>query len=342
MMNNANGALAQLTQKLSNLHPNYPFDIAETMFMSTVIPVAAYGCEIFGPMKEIDTLLIRFFRNFFSLERKTPIDAIYCITGWVPPSISLVERQLNFLKKMAKCETTSLCHKAIIQAVELAKNRNTCMMRNAICNWKGHRIDWSRTSAQIVDDFRSLKPNLIQQQLVTEFRSELMGRLELGAQRIGRVAFLRSFCVPVSRFFFLDALPRHLATAMIQMLTSGHHFKIETGRKDGIPKQERLCDLCGILDDERHTLFDCTAFTPEREQFVYRINKTLSGAEDNLVQHTRAILATEPTRDTSKIDNIFSLANYVRCLLKSSKEAYDGSLILYPEDWLTQSVIVGL
>ena len=60
MINNANGALAQLSQKVANLHANYPFDIAETMFFATVIPAASYGCEIFGPTRESDLIAIHF------------------------------------------------------------------------------------------------------------------------------------------------------------------------------------------------------------------------------------------------------------------------------------------
>ena len=106
-------------------------------------------------------------------------------------------------------------------------------------------------------------------------------------------------------------------------------------------KNQHSIGLCGTLDDERHALFDCNAFTPEREEFISRIEKTLATSEDNLAQCTKSIFAKEPTRDSSKID-IFSLANFVRRLLKASKDAYDGSLILYPEVWLTQSVIVNL
>jgi hypothetical protein len=39
--------------------------------------------------------------------------------------------------------------------------------------------------------------------------------------------------------------------------TSDHCLQIETGRYNNIPRQQRLCTTCNILEDEYHFFLNC-------------------------------------------------------------------------------------
>ena len=42
---------------------------------------------------------------------------------------------------------------------------------------------------------------------------------------------------------------------------------IETGRYNRIPRDDRLCLFCDVVEDEHHAIFDCSAYNTIREQF---------------------------------------------------------------------------
>ena len=45
-------------------------------------------------------------------------------------------------------------------------------------------------------------------------------------------------------------------------------LKVETGRYRGIPREERLCPICNVLEDEDHVIFNCRAYESIRTQFT--------------------------------------------------------------------------
>ena len=42
---------------------------------------------------------------------------------------------------------------------------------------------------------------------------------------------------------------------------------IETGRYNGIPRNQRICDICEELEDENHVIFTCPKYIEARQQF---------------------------------------------------------------------------
>ena len=45
--------------------------------------------------------------------------------------------------------------------------------------------------------------------------------------------------------------------AITKFRLGSHKLKIETGRWQRIPRDERLCGTCHVLGDERHCIYDC-------------------------------------------------------------------------------------
>ena len=52
---------------------------------------------------------------------------------------------------------------------------------------------------------------------------------------------------------------------------------MDLGRRDGIPRDERLCLLCdlGDVEDQHHLLLDCPAYTQERARFGREIGRSV-------------------------------------------------------------------
>jgi hypothetical protein len=53
---------------------------------------------------------------------------------------------------------------------------------------------------------------------------------------------------------------------MSRLRTSCHPLKIETGRhcKPPLPRENRLCSVCNVIEDEEHFLVSCKKYEAER------------------------------------------------------------------------------
>ena len=56
---------------------------------------------------------------------------------------------------------------------------------------------------------------------------------------------------------------------------SNHRLKIETLRyhRPLIQRKDRLCDVCGVLDDEAHAVYECIRYNNIREKYVALLTK---------------------------------------------------------------------
>merc|ERR1711954_220631 len=64
---------------------------------------------------------------------------------------------------------------------------------------------------------------------------------------------------------------------LAQLRSGASELKIESGRSEGLPREERICDLCEReVEDEEHFLLRCEKYEKERELFEERTGTKLS------------------------------------------------------------------
>jgi len=61
--------------------------------------------------------------------------------------------------------------------------------------------------------------------------------------------------------------------SLVKLRISSHKLRIETGRYDKIPRDDRLCSLCNCnkIEDEAHFLLDCPSYSSIRDRFFFII-----------------------------------------------------------------------
>ena len=61
--------------------------------------------------------------------------------------------------------------------------------------------------------------------------------------------------------------------SLVKLRISSHKLRIERGRYDKIPRDERLCSLCSCnkIEDETHLLLDCPNYSSIRDRFFSKI-----------------------------------------------------------------------
>ena len=60
---------------------------------------------------------------------------------------------------------------------------------------------------------------------------------------------------------------------MVRFRISSHQLRIETGRYEKMPRDERICYFCtgSKIEDENHFLLDCKAYSQIRDTFFSKL-----------------------------------------------------------------------
>ena len=85
-----------------------------------------------------------------------------------------------------------------------------------------------------------------------------------------------------------------LREAIAKVRMSSHLFYIERGRwsRPKVERVNRVCDICNVIEDEKHCLLDCPKYNNERRERLplwLRENKSL----ENFVRFLKSENATE-------------------------------------------------
>jgi hypothetical protein len=91
---------------------------------------------------------------------------------------------------------------------------------------------------------------------------------------LGEVAIMHGY---LSTGLCALQLPKKVVLSMARFCLSGHKLRIETGRHEGLPRNERSCCRCknllgkdyvATIDDEKHLLFSCESTKDIRLRFA--------------------------------------------------------------------------
>ena len=64
--------------------------------------------------------------------------------------------------------------------------------------------------------------------------------------------------------YYLSHPNRNVRLILAQFRLSEHKLLIEMGRSLKIPRDQRLCPMCNVLEDEFHFFFECKRNTNNR------------------------------------------------------------------------------
>ena len=93
-------------------------------------------------------------------------------------------------------------------------------------------------------------------------------------QHSQKLSFYYTFKKNYSLSAYLDLTKKNPSRkSLVKLRISSHKLRIETGRYDKIPRDERLCSLCNCnkIEDETHFLLDCPSYSSIRDRFFSKI-----------------------------------------------------------------------
>ena len=249
----ANKALFSLMKSATRLQYPSPL-ILSHLFDSLVRPITEYASEIWTPSEsdEMEVLHRRFCKFALELPTSTTNIAVYSDLGRVPLSI---RHKVSLLKYWLRITTSTDISPLLLEAYQLLTlndQPNTwCRKIQRILNEAGFSYVWSNPCE--VDPTQFIKA--IRQTLHIQYIQEWNGLLTASS----KLRTYRLFKNTLKYEPYLN-LPPYLRVPLARLRTSAHGLKIETGRytiPNPTPVEERLCDLCGVTEDEVHFLINC-------------------------------------------------------------------------------------
>jgi hypothetical protein len=315
-------------QKLANLPPGYPFRVAEHMFEATVASTASFCTEITGANTVANDLQFQFWKRCFGLRRSTPHDALYHLIGQGPQTHRHLFLQFKYFVRALR-RKSGLVYGAAVTFIENSKLRKRSWFKSAMLPWATViHLDWARDHKWWITTLTRDEPQKFLDLLRQRFWHDVSQRIQVNSLDKGRLSFLSLFKVPTppSRAEFLDILPRHQAAVIMKSLSSGHHFRIETGRWNKTDKTLRTCNHCGSIEDENHVLFECFLYYDLREKFFELLGNDCSRVDFSVffweLIRNRVDWSDEDRR------RLICLSNFLRKVLDLSYQVFNGVVVL--------------
>ena len=100
-----------------------------------------------------------------------------------------------------------------------------------------------------------------------------------------------------------------------QFRISAHDLQIERGRYINLPRDERVCTWCkttlglNVVEDEKHTLFDCDLYSKLRNKLIDNLNK-YSTEDHTRMSSTQAEQKSIITHSNLKVNLMHILSPY--------------------------------
>ena len=240
-------------------------------FNSMVRPILFYGCEVWGMSKAdpIEVFYREFLKYVLRVKTSTPNIYVYGELGVYP---LWIDRQIRVLKYWAKIINPESSKGEFVKNI-YREMYELSLTNPQVVTWATtvrdtlKRLDlgiyWENQTISDDDFFLSLVRRKLQNSYLTKWTSDVIDSTDGRLFRCIKTAFRYES--------YLDNIQnKALRYALTRIRLSSHRYKIETGRwgRNKVPREERKCDICNVIEDEFHVLVSCPRFVNERNNLL--------------------------------------------------------------------------
>ena len=214
-----------------------PVVVKLKVLKSCVMTALLYNCEAFGPHvpKGLEELYIRMLRAALGVRHNCPKLTVLIESGFLPLKCLILSRQLKFFRRFKD----SLCTNSVRAKIFDYLLKNTSKFLDHYIDLDIRYSDHKQLIRESVDD---LKDNIRKQAANKGRHYKYWVYLQMNPELTASPYLPR-----------IDVVGK----SMIKFRLGSHRLKIETGRWSNIPRDERLCTSCNLLEDEYHVIYDC-------------------------------------------------------------------------------------
>jgi hypothetical protein len=254
-------SLQRSTKQIGKLSPNIMFHL----FNSLIRPILLYGSEVWGVSKRgtdiIDKVCLRFIRNTLGIKCTTSNIITLGESGQMPPSVFIDINVLCFAERLKRLSTCRLAKK-VYDILDTLHN-------NGFNTWTTYMYKL-RTKYSIQDDTSTLSEPAFKKLCKETVFSSYKRRWESELNDVEKNPIVRTYSLIKSEFqcekYLSSVSNNKCRNALCKLRTGSHTLEIERGRhlRPIIPRTERLCNICNLIEDEFHFVTKCRLYNDER------------------------------------------------------------------------------
>lgn len=268
----AGRALGCLIAK-SKTYGGLPFNCFTKLYDSLVLPIIMYGAAVWGTREYscINAIHNRACRFFLGVPKHTPNLAVQGDMGWkIPWHHQWLAVAKNWFR-LVKMNNDRINHRVFTWAHELAGRNKRNWVHRIVRFYRDLHMDHL---ANINYEFS--RGDLEDLSQVLSEVNEQKWHVEVNRDRARRGPGrnkLRTYCTFKSVFetehYCQIIMSRTHRSAFARFRAGVAPIRLETGRFERLPEQERTCPLCSTaVETEKHVFLDCAAYEDIRN-FLY-------------------------------------------------------------------------
>jgi hypothetical protein len=250
-----------------------PYNVFTKLFDTMVWPVINYGAAIWGTrtFSCIDSIVNRAMRFYLGTGKYTPNAAVIGDMGWDPALVRQLSTACAFWSRMFNMDVARTNKKVFKFCA--GKAAHTCK------NWIYRIIEMLKSYN--LDNFTAIENYICKKNLVNSIKIAALDRfkgqwsetINTAHSRSGNGGNkLRTYKLFKQEFkaesYVKMILPAKHRSALSKFRSGVAPLRIETGRFEGLPVEQRFCPFCRThVEDEFHVIMQCDKYNDIRDTF---------------------------------------------------------------------------
>ena len=255
-----------------------PHEVFSKLYDSLVAPVIEYAAAIWGhrEFSSINSVMNRACRYFMGVSKYTPNLAVHGDMGWKSSwhrqSVCITRLWL----RLVNMDQNRIAYKVFKFSCHMASNgcKNWCFATMKMFDELG--LDHLKVWENCINKHAVITE--INDCLYLKTQSNWFENVNRAESLRGGSNKLRTYkgfkSTYETEMYLKVPMPFKVRQSFASLRCGTAPLRVETGRYENKPVNERLCELCdsGQIEDEIHFMTKCTAFTEERQQLYNNVS----------------------------------------------------------------------
>ena len=260
-----------------DLGSSFNQDVLTTLsLIDTLIkPIILYASDFWGCLKmpsknPVQKLLLMIYRQLLGVQKQTADVGVLLELGTVPLSLFATKLAVKNWERIRKGRGNGI----LVDVFKTSEDSWDCRVRGVLDLYdmsefyvneyadRLHPFIYKKLFGRMSDGYHDESFKSISEE-TSKLRTYALFKTDVGLEP-----------------YLLDIKGFDMRSRVTKFRLSNHHLRIETGRRDKIPKHQRFCPFCPAeVEDEHHFLFVCPAFRGLRQEYIRPIVGSVVGFE---------------------------------------------------------------
>ena len=212
-----------------------PLSVRLNALRACVMHSILYNCEAFGPAlpNKLETIYNKLIRTALQVRTNTPALILYIESGLLPIKALIEARQLKYFKRFRESLAPQSERKLVFEG-----------LYNDPSRYLKHYIKLHETYTSHQE---------IYQHHINLVKDRIRDQVAKGKPKFTTYLSYNPALEPSP---FIQCM-HPLTVDIVRFRVGSHCLPIETGRWSQKKREDRLCDVCGVVGDELHYIYDC-------------------------------------------------------------------------------------